>query len=298
MKIALLFPGQGSQSESFFEENNEHFFRFAEKTYHDFFKAHRSLEPYSLQASIVIQSLAIYYRLLPFLKKHTLMFCGHSLGELSAASILNGWSKHDSIALAAYREYLMRSVSEETDLMIALLGNLDREAIEAACNPESSHGPWIINDNSPTQCVVGGNRETLSIFNAPNFGIKKSIPLKTTGLSHCSRMSSIVDMFKEKLATYSWRSELEHSLLSTTDLKQIECGMDLKNELCIQLTNQVRFREAITHLEEVYQPDCYIEIGPGQVLSNLVSKMYPNARCYSSHQHHLRDKIYEEVFHG
>jgi [acyl-carrier-protein] S-malonyltransferase len=157
--------------------------------------------------------------------------------------------------------------------MMALIG-AQADVVTRLCDDVMQNGDYITlaNDNSPQQVVVSGTHEALNTVKemAPSFGIKRCIPLPVSGPYHSALMQDGVEPFKKILKSYAFSSpEMKHIMNRTGQVIQEENYIDLLSE---QLVHRVQFRQAIAYATSL-PIDLYIEVGPGQVLSNLVRKM-------------------------
>jgi [acyl-carrier-protein] S-malonyltransferase len=272
MQILCLFPGQGSQQRDFFEKFEGT--RCAESAREAKARLEKWLEKHSqpdnIQAHIVGTSLWAFEQLRPYLKEHDIWVGGHSLGEVTATSINLGWSWEETLALAQKREELMHSCCPEGAEVYAVLGKIERNKIASLCNPV--HGPWLMNDNSWEQVVIGGYQGTGVLLEG--LGAKRILRLPMGVLSHCIALEPMCAVFQKHLPKIVplhaplYPQRLCRTLETTTDAET------LVNNLVQQLVEPVRFREMIESLQALSW-DAIIEVGPGSVLSGLVKKIAP-----------------------
>ena len=193
---------------------------------------------------------------------------GHSLGEYIALYIAGAFEWSAGLHLVKRRAELMDSAAGG---MMAALMNFDREQLEnvLAQTPDAV----LANDNSPGQVVISGTpeavREVMSQVKA-----KRAIPLRTSGAFHSPFMAAAAAEFQDILELVEFQPVVVPVMSNvnpspSTDIKII------KQRLSQQMTGLVRWREISLQLptegiEEV------VEIGPGNVLTNLIKRTTPD----------------------
>lgn len=119
------------------------------------------------------------------------MLCGLSLGEYSALAAAGVLEARQAVDLAAFRGVEMaRAVAGRDCGMAAVLG-LDRSSVEQACEEASSAGVVEpTNYNCPGQIVVSGDAAavTRACELATQAGAKRCVPLPVSGPFHTSLM--------------------------------------------------------------------------------------------------------------
>ncbi|MDB9323835.1 ACP S-malonyltransferase [Nodularia spumigena CS-591/04] len=193
---------------------------------------------------------------------------GHSLGEYIALYIAGAFEWSAGLHLVKRRAELMDSAAGG---MMAALMNFDREQLEnvLAQIPDAV----LANDNSPAQVVISGTpeavREVMSQVKA-----KRAIPLRTSGAFHSPFMAAAAAEFQDILDAVEFQPVLV-PVMSNVDPSPSTDTKIIKQRLSQQMTGSVRWREISLQLptegiEEV------VEIGPGNVLTNLIKRTTPD----------------------
>ncbi|MBE9197877.1 MULTISPECIES: ACP S-malonyltransferase [unclassified Nodularia (in: cyanobacteria)] len=193
---------------------------------------------------------------------------GHSLGEYIALYIAGVFEWSAGLHLVKRRAELMDSAAGG---MMAALMNFDREQLETvlAQTPDAV----LANDNSPAQVVISGTpeavREVMSQVKA-----KRAIPLRTSGAFHSPFMAAAAAEFQDILESVEFQPVVV-PVMSNVDPFPSTDAKILKQRLSQQMTGSVRWREISLQLptdgiEEV------VEIGPGNVLTNLIKRTTPD----------------------
>jgi [acyl-carrier-protein] S-malonyltransferase len=291
MKIAFIFPGQGSQyvgmAKDFienFKESKEVFdlasgilgFDLAQLCMHG--PAEKLNMTENTQPAILATSIAI----LRPLERRGLAAgaaAGHSLGEYTAITAAGGFELKDAISLVQKRgRYMQEAVPEGAGLMAAILG-MDRDAVEKTCLDASKNGIVApANYNSPGQIVIAGEKNAVekAMELARAAGAKKVVPLAVSVPSHCSLMKQAGDRLAKELDTVAI-SDLRIPIVNNADAKFITTAAELKPSLLRQISSSLYWDDSINRMTEQGY-DTFIEIGPGKVLSGLVKRIARDAK--------------------
>ena len=193
---------------------------------------------------------------------------GHSLGEYIALYIAGVFEWSAGLHLVKRRAELMDSTAGG---MMAAVMNFDREQLELvlAQTPDAV----LANDNSPAQVVISGNPEAVKTV-ISQVKAKRAIPLKTSGAFHSPLMAAASAEFQDILELVEFQPAVIPVLSNVDPLPSTDAKI-IKQRLSQQMTGSVRWREislelAIQGIEEV------VEIGPGNVLTNLIKRTTPD----------------------
>ncbi len=293
-KIAILFPGQGSQyigmGEEFYNEVQSFRMKF-DKVANELQLALDFIcfEPNELinetkyaQVAITTISALIFDQVYEMLKANTLHFAGHSLGEftaLYAAKVLDIKTMTD---LVRYRSNIMAEQALITPgSMAAILGG-DAKKIDSLCQQISESGQevQVSNYNMPSQTVISGTNEGLEAFanRLAETDAKKMIYLKVSGAFHSKMMHEAAEKLLERMQK-TMKNTPEHPVIMNATAKEMDFAL-LDELISSQLMNPVRFQEMIEYLSNL-GIDTFVEVGPGSVLSKMVKKLLPEATAIS-----------------
>ncbi len=288
-KIALMFPGQGSQ----FEKMGQQFLRFNSKYLDYFERAAEALKKdlpgiingedkdNSLndtrfsQVAIFCLSSALFDYLIGELslgKKYIDTILGHSLGEYSALYGCGAYTFEKGLELVAYRGEIMSAADKTARGMMAAVLGAESESIEDVLEGYKDK-VFIANYNDHTQIVISGYEDEVvkAMSDLKEKGIKKVIPLKVNIASHCPLMSSVSESLGDFIETSINFDDPEIPFLSTTEVLYRD-GKDIKDTLKGQLVNPIKWVDSIGLLLD-RGVDTFIEIGPGKVLSGLTARI-------------------------
>ncbi len=272
VRVMCLFSGQGSQQSDFFSNFKSSSWEAlaieGEYDLSQWCQKHAGSST-DIQAHIVGISRWLWARLEPFLEKHEVCLGGHSLGELTATSVNLGWGLLETLELAQCRENLMKRASPLNSEVLALLGPLDRKKLADYCNPVN--GPWLMNDNGPEQVIIGGPCGLMDRVHMLKeiLGFKRALKIPMTMLSHCPALESMTASFQKAVELVPSPPLGRYEQRICRNGKSLNNSIDLKENLVLQLTQCVHFREMI----ETVEPDLFLEIGPRTILTGLIQKM-------------------------
>jgi len=291
MKIAYLFPGQGSQyvgmAKEFIEqftESREVFDLASGLLGYDLAQLcmHGPAEKLNLTENTQPAILAASIAILRPLERRGLAAeaaAGHSLGEYTAITAAGGLELKDAVPLVRKRgRYMQEAVPEGTGLMAAILG-LERAAVEKTCLDASKNGiVGPANYNSPGQIVIAGEKNAVekAMELAKAAGAKRVVPLAVSVPSHCPLMKAAGDRLAQELAAVTI-TDLRIPIVNNADAKFIRAAAEILPSLVRQISSSLYWEDSI-NMMTADGFDTFIEIGPGKVLSGLVKRIAKDAK--------------------
>jgi [acyl-carrier-protein] S-malonyltransferase len=203
---------------------------------------------------------------------------GHSLGEYSALVAAGGLTYRDAVAVVQKRgRYMAEAVASGTGLVAALLG-LTGDVVKELCHEASSVGVVAAaNFNSPGQVVIAGEKAAVerALELAKARGCKKAIPLPVSVPVHTPLMQGAADRLAADLELVNW-SDLKMPLINNAEAKALTKAAEIKRSLIRQLPSSVLWEDSIKAMAAI-GITCFVEIGPGTVLSGLIKRILPQA---------------------
>ncbi len=204
---------------------------------------------------------------------------GHSLGEYSALEACGALDFETGLRLVARRgEVMSAAAAARPGSMAAILGMEDAE-VEAIC--EEAGDVWPVNYNSPGQLVISGEKEAVrrAIGKAKAAGAKKAVELAVSGAFHSPLMQPAATGMRETLATVRF-SEPRPPFFSSISC-DFEAAAALPQLLVNQIISPVRWRMAVERLI-AGGFDRFLEVGNGKVLCGLIRRIDCGVRTASA----------------
>lgn len=306
-RIAVVFPGQGSQAVNMIAELAElypvikdTFAEASEALGEDLWEicqdeARLNQTQYT-QPALLTASIAIWRVLQDKIKNIPCYLAGHSLGEYSALCAAGVLSFSDAVQLVHKRGHLMQQAVEDVDAGMAAVLGLEDHRVETLCEQATEHVDGAIvgaaNFNSPGQVVVSGNAIGVDavIDKVQNTG-KKAIALKVSVPSHCALMKPASGALAEALAAIKF-DQAVIPVIQNRHAK-VESGIQgIKQALTEQLSEPVLWSQTMQELAEK-QINVLIECGSGNVLSNLAKRQAQPITSYPTDKPARLDKLIE-----
>jgi [acyl-carrier-protein] S-malonyltransferase len=199
---------------------------------------------------------------------------GHSLGEYSALVAAQSIRFEDALALVRFRAQAMQeAVPEGTGGIAAILG-LEDGALAGVC-AEASQGEVVepANLNSPGQVVVAGHRGAVerAMAIAKQKGAKRAVMLPMSAPSHCSLMKPAAERLRERLEAIEVRKPMIR-VVHNRFVESFDDPARIRQALVEQLYNPVRWIETIEFFGRKGVTRV-VECGPGKVLIGLSKRI-------------------------
>jgi [acyl-carrier-protein] S-malonyltransferase len=288
MNIAVVFPGQGSQSIGMLADYAETwpqieatFKQASDVLGYDCWdivcngpveKLNKTeiTQPVMLAADIaVMRVMAEQCMLTPF------VYAGHSLGEYAALVAAQSLDFEDAIKLVSKRGQLMQAcVPEGEGAMAAIIGLTDEPVIKicAQVSEETNSVVEAVNFNSPGQVVIAGATAAVNtaMERLKEEGAKRALPLPVSVPSHSSLMKPAADELAIYLKDVSIKTP-EIQVIHNADARSHDEPDDIRDALARQLYNPVRWTQTIQIISD--GADFVVECGPGKVLGGLTRRI-------------------------
>lgn len=286
-KIALVFPGQGSQAVGMLSELLADS-QIAKATFAEASEAlgydlaalvlngpeEELNQTHRTQPALLTASVAIYRHWLDANPDAEVVMAGHSLGEYSALVCAGVVSLSEAVKLVENRGlYMQEAVPAGVGSMAAIIGLGDDE-IKAACDA-SANGEVVspVNYNSPGQVVIAGHKAAVERASeaCKEAGAKRALPLAVSVPSHCELMKPAAEKLAADLATLTFNTP-KCDVINNVDVKAEQSSEAIKDALVRQLYSPVRWTETVQALVAQGITQSY-EFGPGKVLTGLAKRI-------------------------
>jgi [acyl-carrier-protein] S-malonyltransferase len=293
MKLAFLFPGQGSQSvgmgREFAEASSGAATIWQEADDALGFPLSRlcregpqaelmltvNTQPAILTASVAAASVLGEHGLTPDL------VAGHSLGEYSALVVAGALRFTDAVKLVRKRGLFMQeAVPVGAGAMAALMG-VDLATTEQLC-AESADGEVVsvANINAPGQIVIAGHRAAVerAVRAAAGRGARQGIILPVSAPFHSALMKPAADRLSAELDGVPVGAP-RVPLVRNVDAGLTTSADEVKPFLIRQVASPVRWTDCVERLRRE-GATAFLEVGPGRVLTALLRRTLPDTRSH------------------
>jgi len=291
MKIALLFPGYGSQfvgmGKELYDEYRivQEYFEEASNCLNvNFVKlcfASSDIElgkMVNAYTSLFLVSSATY----AVLKEHGIepdVVAGYNNGESAALFAASCFSLPDGLYLLNKFCSFYQEMIDEMDVDALQVTGMPTAQLEAACKKVSDdhNKVFIAIYNNATDHIVAGNRESLEqLQSVIDDNGKMEYVGAEVGL-HSSLMNHVVDVFKDYLEKVDFK-DLKIPLLSCIDGSMVTIGAETKERFIRHIDSPLEFTRVMRALVDY---DCILVTTPGDALSEMIKRHYPEKKVLS-----------------
>jgi [acyl-carrier-protein] S-malonyltransferase len=286
MKLALVFPGQGSQSVGMMQAYGdiaavrEVLAEASDTLDQDIGKlmaegpAEQLNMTVNTQPVMLTAGYAAYRAWISLGGAEPALAAGHSLGEYTALVAAGVLSFRDALPLVRYRAQAMQeAVPQGQGAMAAILG-LDEDTVRAAC-AEAAQGEVVqaVNFNSPGQVVIAGHAAAVkrACDAAKAKGAKRALPLPVSAPFHSALMQPAAERLQQYMRNIAFNAP-RIPVINNVDVAGYDDPVRIRDALVRQACNPVRWVETIrafaaqgiTHVAEC---------GPGKVLAGMTKRI-------------------------
>jgi len=209
---------------------------------------------------------------------------GHSLGEYSALCAAGSITLADTARLLKLRgQAMQRAVPVGKGAMASLIGpKTDLVLAEAAAAAGSEVGVCVVaNDNNAGNIVISGDKAAVdrAIEKAKELGAR-AIPLNVSAPFHCPLMQPAADEMATALAGATLVAPSVAVVANVTARPERDPEV-LRRLLVEQVTGRVRWRESMEWMATEGGVTRFAEIGSGKVLAGMAKRIAPDAESLS-----------------
>ena len=286
LKIAYVFPGQGSQfvgmgselyasskaAREVFDQVDE--ILGAHLTEIIFEGPQEELEKtVNSQPAIMATSLACLRAMeemhgpVPYVPAAV---AGHSLGEYTSLVVSGAVDLEDGFRLVRERGRLMQEACDQRPGSMAAILGLDETTLAEVC---METGAQIANINGGGQIVISGDKLCVAraLDMASIRGAKRAIPLPVSGAFHSNLMSPAQEGLCAAIDEITIRDPYIPIIANATSDPLTTSEM-VREELRAQLCSCVRWKQSVGRMIDEGVSG-FIEFGPGRVLGGLIKRI-------------------------
>jgi [acyl-carrier-protein] S-malonyltransferase len=311
MNIAVVFPGQGSQSVGMLDSYAadwpvviETFAQASSVLGYDLWEVvskgpeDRLNQTEITQPAMLAADIAIMRVMMEQCMSKPFAFAGHSLGEYAALVAGGAIEFSDAVKLVAERGRLMQNAVPEGEGAMAAIIGLDNESVRTACTEaakETSEVVEAVNYNSPGQVVIAGNVAgvELAMQKATEAGAKRAMRLPVSVPSHCALMKPAADELAKILKLIEIKTP-DIQVIHNVDAKSHDEPDEIRDALVKQLYNPVRWVQTMEILGSAAD-DAIVECGPGRVLTGLNRRIVKDVPAFALDKPESMQKFLDSV---
>jgi [acyl-carrier-protein] S-malonyltransferase len=292
MKLAMVFPGQGSQAVGMLKGYEglagveEVRAQAAEVLGSDFLRmldegpAEQLNLTVNTQPAMVTAAYAAYRAWCALGGPRPEVVAGHSLGEYSALVAAGALSFRDCLPLVRFRAQSMQEAVPEGQGAMAAILSLDDDKVRQAC-AEAGGEVQAVNFNAPGQVVIAGEKQAVAraIEACKAKGAKRAMPLPVSAPFHSTLMRPAAAKLKGYLDGVAL-SKPAIAVVNNVDVESVEEPAKISDALVRQAASPVRWVETVHRMREMGVTRI-IECGPGKVLAGMTRRIWPEVESFS-----------------
>jgi [acyl-carrier-protein] S-malonyltransferase len=293
MQLAIVFPGQGSQSVGMLQDLMADWpivaetFAEASAVLRENLGALVSEGPrerldqtHITQPAMLAAGVAVWRVWNAAGGPRPAWMAGHSLGEFTALVCAGSMSFADAVSLVSKRgRFMQEAVPPGSGAMAAVLGLADERVVEICAEAAADQVLEAVNFNSPGQVVIAGDAGAVErgIAAAKAAGAKRAVKLPVSVPSHCALMRPAAQRLSAELGRLRIHSP-SIPVLHNVSVDTASDGNAVRDLLVRQLYSPVRWVETVERLAEE-GCEVLLEAGPGKVLAGLTKRIDKRLRA-------------------
>jgi malonate decarboxylase epsilon subunit len=289
MKVAFLFPGQGSQEPGMLHRLISH--RAAEEVLQEMsqtlgFDVRVTDSENALKSTISTQlallaSGVATARVLIQSGVRPIAVAGLSIGAFAAAVVAEAISLSDATRLVRSRAEQMERMYPSGYGLAALIG-LNEARVSELVKAVSSepHPVFVGNINAPRQIVIAGSVDGIKgvLHRAVELGARKAELLPVSVPSHCPLLQPVAQSLRKQLGSMQIRDP-QFVYISNVKARAIRSAVAVAADLADNIAHGVRWHDATCVAQEL-GCQLFLEMPPGHALSDLVHVNLLEAEAY------------------
>ena len=286
-KLAMVFPGQGSQSVGMLSDLaeacpqvSETFTQASEVLGYDLWTLVQDGPAEDLnqtdrtQPAMLAAGVAVWRCWRSRKGALPAVMAGHSLGEYTALVCAGALEFSDAIGLVAERGRCMQAaVPSGVGAMAAILGLDDAAVADVCARAADADIVTPVNYNSPGQVVIAGHAAAVqrAVVLAKEAGARRAVQLPVSVPSHCALMEPAAEQFTTQLnATII--SAPRVAVIQNVDASAHDQPEAIRENLARQLYSPVQWVQSVQAMSG-QGISRIVEAGPGKVLAGLCKRI-------------------------
>jgi [acyl-carrier-protein] S-malonyltransferase len=296
LRIAFIFPGQGSQyvgmgrdlyetypeTRDLFDEADSILGFPLSKLCFEGSKEELN-DTVNTQPALLTISVALL-RMLDLDELDPVAVAGHSMGEYTALVAAGALDFADGLRLVQERGRVMKEAGKQNPGGMAAVLGLEADILDEVCQTASRETGAIVqlaNYNSPGQIVISGHKEALgrALELAKQRGARRVIPLAVSIASHSPLMRSAAQALADIVVDIEFQQP-RMPVIANVTAAPLTTVAEIREELVEQLTSTVQWVESVEYMI-AQGVTTFVEIGPKDVLTGLMRRIDKSVRAIS-----------------
>jgi [acyl-carrier-protein] S-malonyltransferase len=290
VRVAVVFPGQGSQYPGMADPWNGHeagravLEEASSTTGRDLVEGCRDEAALSTTDLLQPALLACDVAAFRVLESEGVTFAGaagHSLGEFAALVAARVVDLASALGMVVVRGRAMQGAAEERPgTMSALLGVGTAQATEICDAARGADVLMVANENSPQQVVISGSISAVERAEAVAAERRvRAIRLKVAGAFHSPLMEPAVESLSAAIDDAEFGTP-RFPIAANVTGSLVNDPEELRSLLKRHVVSPVRWERCAQALAAA-GADTFLEAGPGDVLTKLAKRVVPEARAFA-----------------
>jgi malonate decarboxylase epsilon subunit len=278
MSVAIIFPGQGSQTPGMLHHLLDHpvvartLDEISEALHSDVrtFDSEECLKSdVSVQIALLAAGVATARALIAQGLRPAAV-AGLSVGAFAAAVVAGVLVLHDAVELVRLRAEQMTKLYPTGFGLSAIIGLSELQVTAIVEDVSSGQAPVFVgNINAPRQIVIGGADAAMDrvLGEARRQGASKAVRLHVSVPSHCPLLQPVASLIAQRMSSLNL-SAPRITYVANVNAREMNTKEAIAGDLANNIAHGVRWYDATLVLQEL-GCNLFLEMPPGHVLSDL-----------------------------